>query len=119
MKGLTMKQNDEIEFELTDEGKSYIQVDDEFRVLMSLRNWQLQKKTVAQSDTKSQKKGDVSWTAFRYYMTLESCLNDLVHIKTSKVFFNDAQTMLEANAKVIKEISDAFSPTYKIELVKS
>ena len=109
-----MTNKDIIEDDLSDEGKSYVQIDADFRVLMGMRNWQLQKKIVAQSDTKAQKKGDIQWSSFRYYMTLQGCLNDLVHIKTSNIFFNDSQTMLAANAKVIAEIRAAFSPHYTV-----
>lgn len=109
-----MSNQDTTEYELSDEGRSHIQLDDDFRIVMNMRNWQLQKKKVAQSDTKDQKKGDVEWTTFRYYMTLQGCLNDVVHIKTSNIFFNDSQTMLAANAKVIAEICKAFAPKYTI-----
>jgi hypothetical protein len=105
------------EFELDDEGKSYVQVDDDMRLIMSPRNWQLQKKIIAQSDTKNQKKGDETWISFKYFLTLESALNTIVHIKTAKEFFNDARTMQEANKKVINEIVKAFSPVYEIKKV--
>lgn len=110
-----MKQdNDIIEYELKDDGKSYVQIDDDLRLLMSPRNWQLQKKLVAQSDTKSQNKGDVTWASFKYYMTLQSALKDIIHISTSKEFFNSAQTMLNANERVINKLSKAFSPEYEL-----
>lgn len=105
---------DDVDFELADEGKSYIIIDDDMRLVMSPRNWQLQKKLVAGSDTKTQKKGDVSWASFKYYMTLESAINDIIHIKTSKEFFNTAEGLLKANEKVVKEVCKAFSPTYTI-----
>lgn len=103
---------EDIDYELAEEGKSYIVIDDELRLTMSARNWQLQKKLVANTDTKLQKKGDVSWTSFRYYMSLENALKDIIHIKTSKEFFNDAKGLIEANAKVIKQLSKAFNQDY-------
>lgn len=110
-----MKQ-DEVDFELSEEGKSFVMIGDDMRLTMSPRNWQLQKKMIAQSDTKNQKAGDVTWTSFRYYTRFESALNDIVHINTSKEFFNDARGLLEANAKVIKQLKDAFAPEYEIKL---
>ena len=107
-----MKKDEEI-FELADEGKSYIEIDDEFRLLMSPRNWQLQKKIIAKSDTDSQKAGDVSWASFNWFMTLESALKTILHIKVSKTKFNDVQSFLKANEKAIKELSAALSPEYK------
>lgn len=112
-----MKHNDDVDFELNDNGKSYVQVDDDLRLIMSPRNWQLQKLLIAQSDTKSQKKGAENWSSFRYYMTLESALKDIVHIKTSKQFFNSAQAMLKANEAVISGLVKAFSPEYTITKV--
>jgi hypothetical protein len=106
------------EFELADEGKSYVEVDNDLRLLMSPRNWQLQKKLVAQSDTKAQKKGDVNWVSFKYYVTLNSALKDLIHIKMSKEVFNSAETMLKAHEKVINDIKQVFYPEYKIERVE-
>ena len=104
------------DFELNDEGKSFINVSDDMRLVMTARNWQLQKKLIAGSDTKTQKKGDINWSAFRYYMTLDSALNDIIHIMTSKEIFNDAKGLIEADAKVIKHISSVFSANY--ELIK-
>ena len=104
------------DFELNDEGKSFINVSDDMRLTMTARNWQLQKKLIAGSDTKAQKKGDINWSSFRYYMTLESALNDVIHIMTSKESFNDAKGLLQANAKVIKHIVSVFNADY--ELVK-
>ena len=110
--------SDDVEYELDDKGKSYVEVGDDLRLLMSHRNWQLQKRMVAQSDTKKQKKGDVNWSSFRYYITLQGALKDIIHIRTSKVFFKDAQGLIDANNKVIKELCQVFSPEYEITPVK-
>lgn len=106
--------HDDVDFELNDNGKSYVQVDDDLRLIMSPRNWQLQKLLIAQSDTKSQKKGTETWSSFRYYMTLENALKDIIHIKTSRQFFKSSEGMLKANEAVINSIKEAFSPEYKI-----
>ena len=103
------------EYSLDDDGKSYIQVSDDMRLMMSPRNWQLQKKMIAKTDTKKQKAGDISFTSFRYYVSLESALKDIVHIKTAKESFNTAQGLSEANGKVIAELCKAFSPKYVIK----
>ena len=108
---------DDVEFELDDKGKSYVMIDDDMRLLMSPRNWQLQKRLIAQTDTPSQKKGDVNWTSFKYYITLQGALKDIIHIRTSKIFFNDAQGLVRANNKVITELCQAFSPEFEIKAV--
>lgn len=105
----------EQEFELNDEAKSYIPMDAETRLAITPRNWQLQKRNVAITGKKA---GEISWTTFRYYTSLESALKDIVHIKTAQESFRTATGLLEANARVIKEISRAFSPQYEITEVK-
>ena len=105
---------DKQEFELQDEGKSYVQISDDMRLSMSPRNWQLQKKLVAQSDTNNQSKGDTSWVSFKWYTQLDSALKDIIHINTSKEFFNDATSFIQANNKVINDIKKAFTPDYNL-----
>ena len=100
------------EFELDDNGKSYIMIDDATRLTITPRNWQLQKKQIAGNDSKEA--GKVTWTAFRYYVSLQSALNDVIHIKTASENFRSVQGLLDANAKVIKELTDALSPEYKV-----
>lgn len=99
------------EFDLSDDGKSYVPIDDDTRLLITPRNWQLQKKTVAQSGKDI---GKVTWIAFRYYVSLQNAINDIVHIKTAQETFRTAQGLIEANRKVIAEISKAFAPEYTI-----
>lgn len=99
------------EFELEDEARSYIQIDDEMRLAITSRNWQLQKKSIAQS---GKNEGKVTWLAFRYYTSLQNALNDIQHIKLAQQTFKTAQGMLEANHKVLAEISKAFAPQYTI-----
>ena len=106
----------EQEFELDDSGKSYIQFDDELRLLMSPRNWQLQKKLISKEQAKEV--GKVTWQTFRYYMTLQGALKDLVHIKIAKEKFSTVNEFVEANTKVINEIKKAFFPDYTIEEAK-
>jgi hypothetical protein len=106
-----------MEHELIGEGKSYVLIDDTTRLLMSPRNWQLQYKVTAKE--KSKTPGKVSWESFRHYMTLESALKDLIHIKTSEETFKNATELLEANSRVVKRIVEAFTPQYKIELVNA
>ena len=101
----------EKEFELSDEGKSYVPIDENTRLAITPRNWQLQKKQEALTGKNA---GQVTWTAFRYYVSLESALKDIVHIKTAQESFRTAQGLLEANTKVINELAKAFSPAYKI-----
>lgn len=99
------------DFELDDNGKSYIMIDDSMRLAISSRNWQLQKKQIALTGKEA---GKVSWIAFRYYTSLQSALNDIVHIKTAQENFKTVQGLIEANTKVINELVEAFSPEYKI-----
>jgi hypothetical protein len=100
------------EFELDDNGKSYILIDESTRLCITPRNWQLQKKQIAGKDSKEV--GKVTWTAFRYYLSLQSALNDIVHIKTAQEDFKSVQGLIEANAKVISALSKSLSPTYVI-----
>ena len=72
----------EEEFELDDSGKSYIEVDEDLRLLMTHRNWQLQKKLVAKENARVV--GKVTWQSFRYYTSLNGALKDLVHIKIKR-----------------------------------
>jgi hypothetical protein len=100
------------DFELDDNGKSYVMIDESMRLCITPRNWQLQKKQIAGKDSKEV--GKVSWTAFRYYVSLQSALNDVVHIKTAQEDFKSIQGLIEANAKVISALSKSLSPTYEI-----
>lgn len=100
------------DYELDDNGKSYIMIDDTTRLTITPRNWQLQKKQVAGNDSKEV--GKVTWTAFRYYVSLQSALNDVIHIKTANENFKSVQELIDANAKVIKELSAALYPEYKL-----
>jgi|APLak6261667474_1056061.scaffolds.fasta_scaffold01104_6 hypothetical protein len=100
------------EFELDDNGKSYILIDDTTRLTITPRNWQLQKKQIAGKDSKEV--GKVTWTAFRYYVSLQSALNDVIHIKTAQEDFKSVQELIEANAKVVNALSKSLSPTYVI-----
>jgi|SRR5215217_5421601 len=99
------------EFELSDDGKSYVPIDDTTRLLITARNWQLQKKNVAKSGEDT---GKVTWTAFRYYTSLQNALNDIVHIKTAQETFKTAQGLIEANKRVIDGLVKSFSPDYSI-----
>ena len=100
----------EIEYDLEDEGKSFIPIDDSLRLIISPRNWQLQKLH------HSKKEGDV-WASFRYYVSLNSALKDIAHIKLAKESFNSAKTFLEASNRVINDISNKFSPEHEIRKV--
>lgn len=97
---------------LDDTPKSYIDVADDLRLTISARNWQLQKKTVAQS---GKNKGVTTWSSFRYYTSLQSALNDVVHIGLSKQKFNTLQSFLEAHTRVISSIKEALSPDFIIK----
>ena len=101
------------DFELDDEGNSFVEINDSMRLLISPRNWQLQKKKVAKGNSKTP--GAVSWTSFRYYVSLTSAINDIIHINVAKEVFKDINGMIEANKKVVKEIQEIFSPTYSIQ----
>lgn len=101
------------EFELDDNGKSYIEIDETMRLSISPRNWQLQKKQTAKIGKQA---GVTTWTAFRYYMTLQGALNDIIHIKTAQENFRSVQGLIDANAKVINNLSQAFSPDYEIKV---
>lgn len=100
------------DYELDDNGKSYIMIDETTRLTITPRNWQLQKKQVA--GEKSKEAGQVTWTAFRYYVSLQSALNDVIHIKTAQEDFKSVQELIEANAKVISALSKSLSPNYVI-----
>lgn len=100
----------DIEYQLEDEGKSFIPIDETTRLAISPRNWQLQK-------LHKSKKGEDTWSAFRYYVSLNNALKDIVHIKLAKESFNSANTFLEASNKVINDISSKFSPSYEIRKV--
>jgi hypothetical protein len=100
------------DFELDDNGKSFVMIDDTLRLCITPRNWQLQKKQIAGKESKEV--GKVSWTAFRYYVSLQSALNDIVHIKTAQEDFKSVQGLIDANAKVINALSKSFSPSYVI-----
>jgi len=100
------------DYELDDNGKSYIMIDETTRLTITPRNWQLQKKQIA--GEKSKEAGQVSWVAFRYYTSLQNALKDVIHIKTSNENFKSVQELIEANSRVIKELSDALYPDYKL-----
>jgi hypothetical protein len=104
------------EFQLDDNGKSFIIIDETMRLCITPRNWQLQKKKVAGKDSK--KAGEISWEGFRYYVSLQNALNDIVHIMTSAEDFNSVQGLLDANQRVITELSRTLSPKYTINEVK-
>lgn len=103
------------DFELDDNGKSYIPIDENTRLMITPRNWQLQKKNIALS---GKKEGEITWVTFRYYTSLNSALNDIVHIKVAQESFKTVQGLLEANTKVINELCKCFSPQYEIEVKK-
>ena len=106
----------EEEFELDDSGKSFIEVDDELRLLMTHRNWQLQKKLIAKENAKVV--GKVTWQSFRYYTSLNGALKDLVHIKLSREKFSSLHELIEANNRVFEEMKQVFLPDYTIEKAK-
>lgn len=99
---------DEIEYDLDDEGKSFLPVDDTLRLVMSPRNWQLQKLHHSKKD------GEV-WSSFRYYVSLNSALKDIMHIKLAKESFNSAKSFLAASDAVINDITNKFTPQFKIK----
>jgi len=107
---------EEKEFELDDNAKSFIDIDDDYRLVMSSRNWQLAKKQVA--GEKSKTAGEITYISFRYYTTLGSAIKDLIHIKLAESKFKTLQGFAEAQQKVINEISAALKPTYEISEVK-
>lgn len=102
----------EQDFELSDEAKSYLPIDDVLRLAIIPRNWQLQRKSVAREGAKA---GQVTWSAFRYYVSMESALKDIVHIKVAQQTFRTAQGLVEANTRVINDLCKALSPSYKME----
>ena len=106
------------DFELSDEGKSFVMINSDMRLTMSPRNWQLQKKTVAKTTTKNQKEGEILWTSFMYFTSFDTALKHTVHINTAREFFKDAQGLAKANAKVIKHLTALFSPEYVITSTK-
>jgi hypothetical protein len=100
------------EYELDDGGTSYIQISADMRLLMAHRNWQLQKRFVRGEKSKDANK--VVWTSFRYYMSLESALNDIIQIKTASEVFKDVKGLIAANKKVVEELKKLFYPKYTI-----
>ena len=82
------------------------------RLAISQRNWQLQKLVINQEGKDA---GKEQWISFRFYISLESALKDVVHINTSKEKFNSIPTLIRANTTVIEELSKALSPHYKLE----
>jgi len=102
----------EKEFELDDNAKSYIDIDSDYRLVMSQRNWQLAKKMVAGENAKNA--GEISYSSFRYYTTLSSAIKDIIHIKLASEKFKTLEGLVDAQAKVINEVSQALNPTYTI-----
>ena len=103
-----MRKEEEI-VELDDNGKSYLPINKDMRLTMSPRNWQLQKRRVV--------KEVEEWTAFRYYISLDSALKDIIHINISKENFNSIDSFAQAQNKVIRHITKLFAPEYKVEKV--
>jgi len=95
--------------ELDDNVKSFIPVTKDLRLSMSPRNWQLQRKRVV--------KGIEEWESFRYYMTLDNAVKDVIHVGLSKENFNSLAAYSEAQHKVIKHIAKQLAPEYKVEKV--
>ena len=104
-----MRKEEEI-IELDDNGKSFLPVGKDMRLLLSARNWQLQKKRVV--------KDVEEWSSFRYYVSMDSALKDLMQIGLSKENFNSMDSFLQAQNKVIKNITKMFSPEYKLTKVE-
>jgi hypothetical protein len=102
----------EQEFELTDEAKSYLPIDQDLRLAITGRNWQLQKRNIAGNDSKTP--GKETWASFRYYTSLKSALTDIVHIKVAQETFRSAQGLIEANTRVIDGICKALSPKLEV-----
>ena len=104
-----MRKEEEI-IELDDNGKSFLPVGKDMRLLLSARNWQLQKKRVV--------KDVEEWSSFRYYVSMDSALKDLIHIGLSKENFNSMDSFLQAQNKVIKNITKLFAPEFKVTKVE-
>ena len=100
--------------DLDDVGESYISINDNMRLLISPRNWQLQKKVVAKENSKVA--GKVSWVSFRYYVSLSSAINDIIHISVAKELFKDVNGLIVATNKVVQDLQEKFSPTYTISV---
>lgn len=99
------------EYELEDDGKSFLPVDDTLRLLVSPRTWQLQKLNVSKKDNSE------TWQSFRYYTSLNNALKDIIHIRLAKESFNSAKTFLEASERVINDVAQKFSPQYEVRKV--
>ena len=97
--------------EETDIPKSYIDVDENYRLALSGRNWQIQSKSVPLTGKLA---GKPIYTSFSHHMSLESALTTLMRIKLSKEKFNTLQGLVEANNRVLASINEALSPTYKL-----
>jgi hypothetical protein len=95
--------------ELDDNVKSFIPVTKDMRLSMSPRNWQLQRKRM--------NKGVEEWEGFRYYMTLENAVKDIIHVGISKENFDSLASYAQAQNKVLKHIAKQLSPEYKLEKV--
>lgn len=95
----------------TDIAKSYIDIDDNYRLANSGRNWQIQRKSIAKT---GKQVGKTIYTSFSHHLSLKSALNTMAHIKLSKEKFNTLQGLVVANEKVLSELSKALSPTYTV-----
>lgn len=91
--------------------KSYIDIDETYRLALSGRNWQIQRKSIAKT---GKQEGKVLYSSFSYHTSLENALTTLLRIKLSKEKFNTLQGLVEANKKVLADINLALNPTYKL-----
>lgn len=100
---------EEVIIDLDDTGKSFIPVTKDLRLSLSLRNWQLQRRRT--------NKGVEEWEGYRFYMTLDSAIKDIIHVGISKENFDSLSSYAAAQNKVIKHLVKQLAPEYKLEKV--
>lgn len=87
-----------------------INLDNKYRIISDGQSFDIQSKTVAAKDGKTKKKGDESWTSFKYLGNLELALKRYAEISLGNIEGNKtASEIIEAIEKLNKNIDIALT----------
>jgi len=94
-----------------------IPVGDDRRIEFVTHEVQVQRKSIAQSNTKTQKKGDVNWIPYKFCSTIGGAIRCLEHEMYATSDAEGVEACMKEVQRVLDKLSTAIKPRFEIREV--